>query len=306
MLDPADVAQGAPLLAFALSTHLLLWYQKVARPVVHLVRNANACYVASPEHVQRSERHVADIQSVLQQCPALHSTYFPPLCFFGGFSQLVPFLLESWWRAECAPPCVWREELAELEDGELISLDWANEVPGPSDTDAAPFLIIHHGASGSTTDFPNQTYVEEAVRRGWLVCVFNRRGHKRVLSRPRFSFFGSTADTRRVTQRYFRERRPAAPVFMLGISAGSGLLARYMGEQGLDTRPKNEIEGFCTAAVGVSPGYDIEVCFSRIKPPFASILMNGGKAFFLEKNEALLKSCESYDACMDADTAQKW
>lgn len=299
-------ARCPPIALFGAAVRCLLWYQKVGKPVLYIVESDNAQYNKSAEHLQRSERHVADIHRVLERCPSLSSAFYPPLAFYGGLTQLIPFLLESWWRKYYSPPCAWHEELAELEDGEFISLGWANGVPVRSDTDSSPFLIIHHGASGTTADFPNQTYVLEALRRGWSVCVFNRRGHSRALSRPKWSFFGSTADVRWVTQRYFRERRPLAPVFMLGISAGSGVLARYMGEQGLDTRRREEIEGFCTAAMGISPGYDIEVCFSRVKSPFNTILMESGKELFLNKNEALLQSCETYDACKNASSVQEW
>lgn len=294
------------LLGFSASVHLALWYQQVPVPLVYVVENDNTEYQHSERHLKHSERHIADIRSVIEQCPALRAPLYPPMMFYGGYTQLIPFLIESWWRERYAPPCVWHEELVELEDGEFISLGWSNGVPETSDTDDSPFLVIHHGASGTTTDFPNQTYVQEALGRGWTVCVFNRRGHLKPLSKPKWSFFGSTADVRRVTQQYFRDRRPRAPVFMLGISAGSGLLARYMGEQGMDTRPRDQIEGFCTAAIGVSPGYNIEVCFSRVRHPFSSILMKSGKALFLEQNEDLLKSCETYHACRDAVTVQDW
>jgi predicted alpha/beta-fold hydrolase len=307
------------LLAFGLYAHLSMWYQNVRAPIILIVGDDSDSSTGSGDmvatrtqskhaHIQSGDthRHVADIHSVLRQCPALWRAHLPPLLFYTGYLQLVPFIAESWWRETWAPPCVWQEELAECEDGELLSLGWAEGIPQHSETDESPFLIIHHGASGHTTDFPNQTYVKEALKRGWTVCVFNRRGHSRPLTRPNFCFFGSTADVRRVTQRYFRDRRPRAPVFMLGMSAGSGVLARYMGEQGLNALPREEIEGFCTAAIGVSPGYDIEKCFARVKYPFDSILMKSGKAFFLDNNTEVLQDCESYRACKNAENIQEW
>jgi hypothetical protein len=49
------------------------------------------------------------------------------------------------------------------------------------------------GAGGRSSDLPGQTYVREALRRGWLVCALNRRGHKPglSLSRERWNFFVS-------------------------------------------------------------------------------------------------------------------
>lgn len=307
LIDRALDCPFGPALAFGLGAHLLLWYQRVGTPVLYITENGNDAYSRSTAHADEthSSRHVADIHSVLQQVPALRAPLIPPMLFYSGIGQLVPFLLESWWQ-ERHPPCVWREELAELADGELVSLGWADIIPQRDMEDDTPFLIIHHGASGTTTDFPNQTYVLEARRRGWSVCVFNRRGHLRPLTKPLFGFFGSTADVRHVTEKYFRERRPRAPVFMLGISAGSGVLARYMGEQGLNLLPRDKIQGFCTAAFGVSPGYDIEKCFSRVKKPFDSILMKSGKALYLESNHELLKGCESYHACKNAENVQNW
>ena len=51
------------------------------------------------------------------------------------------------------------------------------------------------------------------------------------LTIPKFNFFGSTQDVRDVIRSIYN-KRPRARIFMLGISAGSGLVARYMGEQG--------------------------------------------------------------------------
>ena len=309
MLSYLRSGESAPsVLLFVLSTHLFLWIQKIAKPVIYVVENDNNEYQMSSEHLEQisSKRYIADIRSILSNISALKRPLIPPVFFYSGYMQLIPFLLESWWHEAWAPPCLWCEELARLEDGELISLGWANAIPETSETDTTPFLIIHHGASGTTTDFPNQTYVTEAIRRGWTVCVFNRRGHSRKLTMPKFSFFGSTSDVRWVTQRYFRERRPRASIFMLGISAGSGVLARYMGEQGMNSNPMEKIEGFCSAAVGVSPGYNIEKCFARVKYPFADFLLKSVKSFFLKENADLLRECKSFTSCSEATNIQQW
>jgi hypothetical protein len=91
-----------------------------------------------------------------------------------------------------------------------------------------------------------------------------------------------------------------------GISAGSGLLARYMGDQGKlgHTAASPTAAGFVGAALGVCPGYDIEVCMGRMAQPYQAILVALWKRSSLEPFAGLLSKCLGYDACLAAGDMQ--
>jgi len=166
----------------------------------------------------------------------------------------------------------WQNEDFALEDGEIITLSWAGgQLSGESGLSVSfkstPILVLHHGAFCDYTDLPGQGYVARAITKGWIVCAINRRGHAgRKLTIPKWNFFGSTTDIKDVTKRVILERHPNATLFMLGLSSGSGLLARYFGEGGCEY----------SAGVGVCPGYNIEQCMGRMQWPYQDILLSKG------------------------------
>jgi predicted alpha/beta-fold hydrolase len=103
----------------------------------------------------------------------------------------------------------------------------------------------------------------------------NRRGHRGRLTKQCYNFFGSASDVRYIIDACVRKARPKARVVMLGISAGSGLTARFMGEQGVfikkrlqmgeeaggtakewaDITHEKYIKGYIESCIGVAPGY---------------------------------------------------
>lgn len=129
---------------------------------------------------------------------------------------------------------------------------------------------------------------------------------------------GSTDDLRHVISEVVRGRRPRSRLVMLGISAGSGLVARYMGEQGQRQRQrqtkKEGSEGsageksdssFCHAAVGVCAGFNIEKCFTNVGFPYSWGLLWLQK-MFLRRNESVLGHRESYGDALEATDLQCW
>jgi predicted alpha/beta-fold hydrolase len=86
------------------------------------------------------------------------------------------------------------------------------------------------------------------------VCL-HARGCGVPLSTPRFNIFGSTDDVRAALAR-IAERHPDAPLCLYGISAGTALMVRYLGEEGGQTP--------VVAGVANSPGYDIGTCMQRV------------------------------------------
>lgn len=72
-------------------------------------------------------------------------------------------------------------------------------------------------------------------------------------------------------------RRPRAPIGMIGISAGSGLLVRFLGR-------KNRVPPQVFGGVGISPGYDISKCFTRVHWAYDRFLTKELKHFFVKRH----------------------
>jgi predicted alpha/beta-fold hydrolase len=155
-------------------------------------------------------------------------------------------------------------------------------------------VVLHHGAMCDSADMPGDSYIWPALQRGWLVCVFNRRGHghrsgvnnrhllnhsdslhtdnittsttttktKKVrLTRPKWNFFGCSEDIHYVTQNIItRQHDLTVRMVTIGLSAGSGTVARHFGEP-------EEGNDFL-AGVGICPGYDISKCMKRFSYPY--------------------------------------
>ena len=152
-------------------------------------------------------------------------------------------MIQGYFSKLC-PKFKWQVEEVKLNDGQMITLEWAvNSQPYAesglqSSQNDTPIVLIHHGAYCNSRDMPGADYIAEAHKRGWIVAVFNRRNHsgrKYPLTKPCWNFFGSTEDVKYVTNNYILKRRPNAQLFMIGLSAGSGLLAKFFGESELFT-----------------------------------------------------------------------
>lgn len=104
-----------------------------------------------------------------------------------------------------------------------------------------------------------------------------------------------------------RKKRPRARLFMLGISAGSGLVARFMGEQGERRRAGSGdfLSSFCDGAVGVCPGFDVERCMGNFGPPYSQGLLHLQKQF-LRRHEAGFGDKQSFGAALAAEDLQGW
>jgi predicted alpha/beta-fold hydrolase len=99
---------------------------------------------------------------------------------------------------------------------------------------------------------------------GWRIALCLRRGHADLpLPVPKMSLFGFTADLREQVA-YIQQQFPASPLYAVGSSAGTGLLVRYLGEQGKDTPFK--------AAFALCPGYNTELGFENIHPFYSKVM----------------------------------
>ena len=274
---------------FLLSMQLLEYWRLCKPPVVYMGKDA----LISKRLVEKCK---TTLQSVFYPCPYVWNRHL----------VLIPFMVKGFLTKVIWPSVKWERELITLLDGEKIVLDWAisdegqhtSEGTEASDHDT-PIVMIHHGAYCNSRDFPGQDYVHTALKRGWIVCALNRRGHggRNVpMTKARWNFFGSTSDVAYIAKEVILKRRPRARLFMIGFSAGSGLTAKFFGEY-------NDL---FAAGVGVCPGYDISKCMARFATFYHDLLLYLGKRFFLLRNEELLRNVEGYDVCMASTNLQSW
>ena len=224
-----------------------------------------------PELVCRDTPFIAYVRA---RCSTLRETYRPPWWSANRHLQLA---LLAWRDARTAPLRYDTTERMTLVDGGTVSLDWL----GVDEPPTAPTLVVLPSICG---DGQSMRRLVRGLRRrlGWRVVVCNRRGHGTLpLTAPRFSTLGTTADVRAQLAR-IRTHLPESPLYGLGVSAGSGLLVRHLGEEGTATP--------FAAAIAYCPGYDTTRAFHRIHPLYDRYLVRALRRYFLERHADALSA----------------
>eukprot|EP01038_Epipyxis_sp_PR26KG_P004223 gene4223-5999_t len=243
---------------------------------------------------------------ILSKCPSLNQSFYPTL-IFNPHLQFIPFVIKGIIDKYILPPFQYISEKIKMKDGETLVLDWVvsncNNNQGTvstglqdSEHDDTPIVMLQHGAMCDSRDLPGQDYILSGITRGWIVCCLNRRGHSGPLTQPKWNFFGSYEDLHEITQ-YILSKRPKARLLTIGISSGSGLVARHFG---------NHNNHDFIAGVGICPGYDIEKCMKKFSSPYSDLLLQRGKDFFLLQNKELLEGLKGYEECLNANNLQDW
>jgi predicted alpha/beta-fold hydrolase len=181
-----------------------------------------------------------------------------------------------------SPDVTFERELVEgvYPDGEICRLDWCNPIPAtkvpPTTTTTtttrtnngstsnntntssatastasskAPVVILFHGLTGGSDD-SNMHYLTQAIHRiGWHVVIPVRRGcgDEATITVPKFYAYGGIEDTAHVVD-YIATKMRGHVILGVGISAGSNILANYLGTLGSRSRIQAAISvanGFC-------------------------------------------------------------
>jgi predicted alpha/beta-fold hydrolase len=216
---------------------------------------------------------------MLARCPTLGAPYRPTAWAASPHLQIA--LLRA--VAATTPPLAYaREERLVLADGGTVSLEWLDA----RDPDAPVVAVLPTICGDAQT--VRAVVRTVATSLGWHVVVLNRRGHGTLpLTAPRFDTMGSTADLR-VQLDAVRRRLPSARLYVVGLSAGSGLLVRWLGEEGAGAA--------ASAGVAYCPGYDIERAFRRVHPLYDRYLTRVVKRYFLDRHAAMLAGRPGWDA----------
>ncbi len=223
---------------------------------------------------------------VLSRCPSLREGFEPAFWIRNTHVQNVLTVV----RGDNARPLTWdRTEKLTMPDGGTVSIQWLG-LDAPADT---PVLVVLHTITGSG-DGLRRAISAIRVRLGWVVAACNRRGHAGLeLTAPRINTMGATDDLRAQIEA-IESRRPTAPLYGLGVSAGSGLLVRYLGEERERARLRS--------AVALCPAYDLRDAFRYAHRTYDRYLTRKMIEFFLRRNKRALSHIDGYDDCVATTT----
>lgn len=185
-----------------------------------------------------------------------------------------------------------RLEQLKMKDGGITGLAWSG-LTNNTKNDTSPIIVVFHTISGDEQDVKSTVkYLRE--RYNWIVVVCIRRGHGNLpLKTPKINTMGSTSDLKEQLS-HIQKKYPNKQMFGVGISAGSGLLARYLGEAGAKSQFK--------AAVAVSPAYDIEKAFHRVHPVYSKIMGQRLINYFLKTHYESLSKLKGIDELLKIKT----
>ncbi|TDU31775.1 hypothetical protein DFR24_1157 [Panacagrimonas perspica] len=244
-----------------------------------------AHYRLSAVRRPRLDFHPSDFnRAIVDRLDQLRQPYRPTPWLYNPHLQLL-WLLSSeavapWLRYE-------RRDILTMRDGGTTALDWLGLDAAPN----APTLVLLHTVTG---DAQTMRVTASDLRKatGWRVVLCTRRGHGGLpLTAPLVDTMGSTDDLREQLSR-IHDEFPQSPLYAVGVSAGSGLLVRYLGEEG----PRSLI----SASVAYCPGYDIGVAWTRTQPFYSRAMARRLVRHFLEPHPQAFAHLASYDACLAA------
>jgi predicted alpha/beta-fold hydrolase len=194
---------------------------------------------------------------IVAALPQLHRPFRPTPWLFNAHAQLIFHGLRK--KGQQAGPHYDHYERLTMSDGGHTALVWkAYGLPATT-----PTIVVLHTITGSPASMA-ELVCDLNAGTGWRVVLCLRRGHADLpLTTPRLNILGSTDDLREQLA-VIRGGFPQSPLYAVGSSAGSGLLARYLGEEGGATPFK--------AAFAYCPGYDTDIGFD-LAHPFYSRMM---------------------------------
>lgn len=221
-------------------------------------------------------------ERVIARVPRLRAPYRPTPWLRNAHAQIAWLVL----REAFAPALRYeRTDTLRMRDGGTTALDWLGLDRGPE----VPTLVLLHGITG---DAQGTRLVARDLQRatGWRVVVCTRRGHGRLpLTTPRFNTMGCTDDLREQLA-HIEATVPDSPLHGIGISAGSALLVRYLGEEGRGARLRGGI-AYC-------PGFDIGVAWPRVQPFYSRLMAKRLKRHYLQRHASVLASMAGYERCL--------
>ncbi|WP_051144674.1 YheT family hydrolase [Perlucidibaca piscinae] len=216
-------------------------------------------------------------REVVAALPPLQTDFTPTPWLFNAHAQLIFYSLRkiSQQRRQRRAALYDHRERLTMRDGGLTALYWCGH-DLPADT---PTIVVLHTITGSPDSMAE---LVRDLRRGtgWRVVLCLRRGHADLpLVTPRMNLFGCTDDLREQLA-VIRRRFPDSPLYAVGSSAGSGLLVRYLGEEG-EAAPFRAGFAYC-------PGYDTDAGLDVVHPRYSRMMARKLQRQFITPNHTRL------------------
>lgn len=195
-------------------------------------------------------------QSILNHLPQLKQKYRPTPWLSNPHLHLIYFDLIKKRSIRLKYDVI---EQLKMSDGGITGIAWYG-LNLPKNT---PTIVLMHTITGSPES------MRELVRdlhqyTGWRIALCLRRGHAGLpMPVAKMNLFGSTDDLREQIL-YIQDKFPESDLYGVGSSAGTGLLVRYLGEEGENTPLK--------AAFALCPGYNTETGFKNVHPFYSKVM----------------------------------
>lgn len=224
-------------------------------------------------------------KEIVKRTDTLTKRYFATPWLFNTHFQLIAL---GFIKGFAKPLKYDQHDVLTMDDGGQVGVDWVG-LELPEDT---PTMLVLHTISGNPQSMRGFVrYVRE--RLGWRVALCVRRGHgDMTLNTANFNTMGNTDDfTAQIA--HIQSKFPKSELYATGISAGSGVLAQYLGKVGKQTPIK--------AAVAYCPAYDMRHAFTRAKPFYSKMMAKKLNKLFITPNKDKFEHLESFEALNNAD-----
>ena len=224
--------------------------------------------------------------AIVSSTKGLNSRYFASPWLFNTHMQLIVL---GFIKGFSKPLDYERHDELEMKDGGKGAVDWSG-LDLPENT---PTMIVLHTISGNPQSMRGFVrYVREQL--GWRVALCVRRGHGDMdLHTANFNTMGNTDDFS-AQVKHIQDSFPQSDLYATGISAGSGVLAHYLGLMGTNTPIKS--------AVAYCPAYDMRNAFTRAVPFYSKMMTKKLHRLFITPNTDKFKHLNSFEALKDTET----
>ena len=195
-------------------------------------------------------------QQILKQLPQLYQKYRPTPWLSNNHVHLLYFDLI---RKHTIKLNYDKVNQLTMSDGGITAVLWFG-YDLPADT---PTIVLMHTITGSPESM-GEMVKDLHEYTGWRIALCIRRGHAKLpMPVPKINLFGSTEDLKEQIQ-FIQTEFPQSDLYGVGTSAGTGLLVRYLGEEGDQTPLK--------AAFALCPGYNTELGFKNVHPFYSKLM----------------------------------
>jgi len=226
----------------------------------------------------------------------IHSLYDPikwTVWCFNSYLQFIIFTIRSSYYDKMIANDLYDLEILRFDDNTKSFLAIGKQIKNPT-----AILLILHTICGSYDESANFVKnIQDTLN--WLPISYSRRGHSNKLESAEFNTVGSQVDLITVLN-IIKKRYPKLPIYAIGFSAGSSILARYLGDSGDNS--------LISGGVCVSPGYCFEKSMTTMPEIASKLATKNAKDFFLKPNEEILKNYDeiTFNILMNCNNMTEW